>query len=224
MKTYSQYCPVAHALDLVGERWSLLIVRELLKGPQRYTDLAAALPGCGTNILADRLEKLDGGGLVVRKKLPPPAASTVYELTDYGRGLDEALNALGRWGARSLGPPSAADDLRPGWSVNAVRCAYDPAAARELDATYELRFGGGEVTTVVVRDGRLESWAGPAETPDLVLETDPPTMFELVAKTVSPEDALAEGRVRIEGDTDDFVRLVSLFSFEPAAAGAPAVA
>lgn len=224
MKTYSQYCPVAHALDLVGERWSLLIVRELLKGPLRYTDLACALPGCGTNILAARLEKLDAAGVVVKTKLPPPAASTVYELTEYGHELDEALYALGRWGARSLGPPKVEEELRPGWSVDAVRCTFKPEEARDLDATYEFRFGGDEITTAVVRDGQLESWRGHAEQADLVVETNPPTMFELVAKTLTPEEVLADGRVRIEGDPADFERLISLFSFEPLNAGAPAAA
>src|SRR5687767_3855998 len=104
-KRYDQYCPMAHALSLVGERWSLLIVRELLRGPKRYTDLAAGLPGIGTNILAARLKDLEEAGVVEKRKLPPPAASTVYELTEYGAGLQEPLYALARWGARSLRQP-----------------------------------------------------------------------------------------------------------------------
>jgi DNA-binding HxlR family transcriptional regulator len=86
-KAFDQYCPIAHALSIVGERWSLLVVRELLKGPRRYTDLAGGLPGIGTNILASRLRDLEAGGVVQRRKLPPPAASTVYELTEYGAEL-----------------------------------------------------------------------------------------------------------------------------------------
>ena len=92
-KRYDQYCPMAHALSLVGERWALLVVRELLKGPRRYTDLAAGLPGIGTNVLATRLRELEEAGVVQRRKLPPPAASTVYELTEYGAGLEEVLHA-----------------------------------------------------------------------------------------------------------------------------------
>ena len=106
-KRFDQYCPMAHALSLVGERWALLVVRELLKGPKRYTDLAAGLPGIGTNILATRLRELEAGGVVRKRKLPPPAASTVYELTEYGAGLEEVIHALARWGARSLGPAAA---------------------------------------------------------------------------------------------------------------------
>src|SRR5207342_1418199 len=118
-KGYDQYCPVAHALELVGERWSLLVVRELMRGPKRYTDLAEAL-GIGTNILAARLRDLEAGGVVVRRTLPPPAASRVYELTDYGRDLKSAMRELAVWGARSLGPPSGHGELFPGWLDNAI--------------------------------------------------------------------------------------------------------
>jgi DNA-binding HxlR family transcriptional regulator len=123
-KCYDQYCPVAHALDLVGERWSLLIVRELLhEGPLRYSDLHANLTGCGTNILAARLKTLEQGGVVRRRRLDPPAASWVYELTEYGEGLREVLHVLAHWGARSLGPPVAHDDLEAGWLHGALRIA-----------------------------------------------------------------------------------------------------
>ena len=114
-KRYEQYCPMAHALDLVGDRWALLVVRELMHGPKRYTDLVDHLPGIGTNILAARLRDLEGHGIVARRTLPPPAASKVYELTDYGRELRPALRELALWGARSLGPPTAADELFTGY-------------------------------------------------------------------------------------------------------------
>ena len=116
VKRYHQYCPVAHALDLIGDRWALLIVRELMLGQRRYTDLADALPGIGTNILAGRLRHLEGAGVVRRTKLPPPAAVTVYELTAEGRELDGVLHALARWGARTMGAPEAGDC----WSTYAV--------------------------------------------------------------------------------------------------------
>jgi DNA-binding HxlR family transcriptional regulator len=222
-KTYSQYCPVAHALDLVGERWSLLIVRELQNGPLRYTDLADSLRGCGTNILAARLKDLDAAGIVRKTKLPPPAASTVYELTQYGRELEEVLHALGRWGARSLGPPSPDDLLRPGWSLNMARCTFRPEAARGFEARYELRFPDDEVMTLRVYDAEVEPTPGPAGPDvDLVLETDPPTMFELVAKTITPREAVASGRARIEGELDELDKLVALFSFEPVGVDEPA--
>ena len=115
MRKFDQYCPVAHALSLVGERWSLLIVRELLHGPKRYTDLTHGLPGIGTNILAARLRDLEESGVVRKRTLPPPAASTVYELTDYGRALEGPLLALGRWGALSIGERQDGQSLRSEW-------------------------------------------------------------------------------------------------------------
>ena len=132
-KRYDQYCPMAHALSLVGERWSLLIVRELLRGPKRYTDISGGLPGIPTNILAARLKDLEAGGIVEKKKIPPPAACTVYELTEYGAGLEEALYALARWGARSLGPPTKADDLYDDWGLNALPAVFNREEARGPD-------------------------------------------------------------------------------------------
>ena len=113
-KRYDQYCPMAHALDLVGDRWALLVVRELMHGPRRYTDLVEGLPGIGTNILAARLRDLEQADVVARRTLPPPAASKVYELTDYGRELRPAMRELALWGARSLGPPTSEAGLFDG--------------------------------------------------------------------------------------------------------------
>lgn len=130
---YSQYCPVAHALDLVGERWSLLVIKELMHGPLRYSDLLERLHGCGTNTLVVRLRELEDAGLVVRHRLPPPAASAVYELTAAGTGLKPAVAALARWGAELLGPPSSDAALQPGWLANALRIALvDMAPAARI--------------------------------------------------------------------------------------------
>jgi DNA-binding HxlR family transcriptional regulator len=155
-KSYEQYCPIAHALDLVGERWSLLVVRELLHdGPLRYSDLHARLDGCGTNILAARLKALEQGGVLRRRRLDPPAASWVYELTDYGEGLRDVLHVLAHWGARSLGPPSATGDLQPGWLHGALRIALP----KNIAGTIEFRIGD-ELASVVgdaIVDGAIES-------------------------------------------------------------------
>src|SRR5258708_21493356 len=127
-KHYDQYCPVAHALDVVGDRWALLVIRELTKGPKRYTDLAEGLPGIGTNILAARLRDLEAAGGVTKKILPPPPASRVYELTDYGLELKPVMRELALWGARSLGPPTSADEFFPGWLVCPVDTILGPLA------------------------------------------------------------------------------------------------
>ena len=214
MRCYGQYCPIAHALDLVGERWALLVVRELLNGPLRYTDLAERLPGIGTNILAGRLRDLETGGVIRKRKLPPPAASTVYELTDYGNELRESMYALARWGARSLGPPAADEVLQSGWSVNALCAVFDPEAARGTSGRFELRVAG-EVATVDVRDGSLEVRTGSADARDAVIATDPAILYALVARELEPADALADGLVRVEGAADGLERLISVLSFEP---------
>src|SRR5947209_19382190 len=125
-RRYDQYCPVAHALGVVGDRWALLVVRELMQGPKRYTDLADGLPGSGTNILAARLRDLEADGVVTKKTLPPPAASRVYELTDYGLELKPVMRELALWGARSLGPPTAEDELFMGWLVHPVDIILGP--------------------------------------------------------------------------------------------------
>jgi DNA-binding HxlR family transcriptional regulator len=170
-KRYDQYCPVAHALQLVGERWALLVVLELMRGPKRYTDLVEHLPGIGTNILASRLRDLEACGIVAKRKLPPPAASQVYELTEYGRGLRPALRELALWGARSLGPPTAEDELFPGWLENAVDTVLAPIAP---PGRFEFRVGD-EVASLV--DG--EAQAGPVEEPDVVVEGEPEGIYNM---------------------------------------------
>ena len=170
-RRYDLYCPVTHALRLVGERWALLLVLELMGGPKRYTDLAEALPGIGTNILADRLRDLEAGGIVAKRKLPPPAASRVYELTEYGLALRPAIRELALWGARSLGPPTDADELFPGWLVNALDTVV---AALAPPGRFEFRVGE-EVASIV--DG--EAQAGPVDDPDVVVETDPQGIYHM---------------------------------------------
>jgi DNA-binding HxlR family transcriptional regulator/putative sterol carrier protein len=220
-KCYDQvpYCPMAHALSLVGERWSLLIVRELMHGPRRYTDLANGLPGIGTNILAARLKDLEAFGVVEKKKLPPPYASTVYELTAYGRELDEVLYALGRWGARSLGPPVFEEELYPEWGLNALPALFDPAEAHDLTETYVLRIGE-DVFTARVVDGRLQPEAGAAADADLVIELEMKTLWALTNGEQSPADALKAGRVKIEGDPEALERFFTVFHMAPRAVAA----
>src|SRR5205085_12111953 len=142
-RSYDQFCGIARALDLVGERWALLIVRDLILGPKRFTDLRRGLPGIGTNVLAARLKELERGGVVARRALPPPAASVVYELTEYGRALEGPLLALGRWGALSLGAREDGQALRSEWLAVALKAFFRPEAAADLRATIALRFDDG---------------------------------------------------------------------------------
>jgi DNA-binding HxlR family transcriptional regulator len=170
-KRYEQYCPMAHALDLVGDRWTLLVVRELMHGPKRYTDLVEHLHGIGTNILAARLRDLEANGIVARRTLPPPAASKVYELTDYGRGLKSAMRELAMWGARSLGPPTAGDELFEGWLASAMDIAMAPVAP---PGRFEFR-AGSETASLV--DGEVLD--GPIDDPGVVVEGEPEGIYAL---------------------------------------------
>lgn len=194
-KRYDQYCPVAHALGLVGERWSLLVVLELMRGPKRYTDLVERLPGIGTNILAARLRDLERGGIVAKRKLPPPAASRVYELTEYGLGLRPAIRELALWGARSLGPPTAEDELFPGWLENALDTVLAPLAP---PGRFEFRVGD-EVASLV--DG--EAQAGPLVEPDVVVEGDPEAIYYMFV------DRRLD-LVKVEGDRGLLVQLLDV--------------
>jgi DNA-binding HxlR family transcriptional regulator len=209
-KAYGQYCPVAHALELVGERWALLVVRELLSGPKRYTDLAEGLPGIGTNILAGRLRDLEDAGVIQKRRLPPPTAVSVYELTPYGEELREPLYALGRWGARSLGPPTAEDKLAPGWLVNAVRATCRGCVT---DKVYELR-ADGESVTARFEDDELVVENGSSADADTVIETDPATLFCIASGQVAIREALRSKAVKVSGDRDEAERFLSLFSFD----------
>jgi DNA-binding HxlR family transcriptional regulator len=198
-KRYDQYCPIACSLSLVGERWTLLVVRELMYGPKRYTDLAEHLPGIGTNILAARLKELEASGLVEKKRLPPPAASTVYELTATGRELRPVLHELARFGARLMGPPPL-DALAPGWLVDALDLALSPISPPGRMA---FRIGEEEASLVdgVARRGLVDE-------PDVFVESDAIGFYHLVVNRQT------EG-VRIEGDAAVLERLIDAFSTSP---------
>ncbi|MBA2383661.1 MAG: helix-turn-helix transcriptional regulator [Actinobacteria bacterium] len=200
VKRYDQYCPIAHALGVVGERWTLLVVRELARGPLRYTDLADRLPGIGTNILADRLKELEAACVVEKRKLPPPAASTVYELTEYGAGLRPVLHELARWGARSLGPPPP-DALEPGWLVHALDLALSPLCR---GSTIAFRVGDEEASLV-----DCTAVEGIADGYETLVEADAAGLYELIVNR-------RLDRVRIEGDPAPLERLIAGFSATPA--------
>jgi DNA-binding HxlR family transcriptional regulator len=203
VKRYDQYCPIAHSLGVVGERWTLLVVRELLYGPKRYTDLAANLPGIGTNILAARLKELESAGIVAKKKLPPPFASTVYELTPAGRELRPVLHELARFGARLMGPPPP-EALEPGWLEHALDLALSPLCR---GSTIAFRVGDEEASLV-----DCTATPGIAEDYDVLVETDATGFYHLVV------DRKLEG-VRVEGDVAALEQLLDGFAPSPLTAG-----
>lgn len=217
MRTYADGCAAAHALDVVGERWALLVVRELLLGPKRFTDLRRGLPGASANVLSQRLRELERAGVVARRRLAPPAASRVYELTDWGRGLEDIVLALGRWGVRSPTRPQG-DELGEDSVVLAMRTMFDPGAAAGVSARLELRLGERRYR-VRVGEGRLEAGCGDDPGAEAVVTTDPGTLAAVIWRGRSLDDAVAGGHMAIEGDRAAVERLPALFPMPEPAAG-----
>jgi DNA-binding HxlR family transcriptional regulator len=217
-RTYGDGCAIAHGLDLVGERWALLVIRELLLGPKRFTDLKRGLPNASPNVISERLRELEQAGVVRRGKLPPPAASRVYELTEWGRDLEDIVVSLGRWATRSpslpTDAPMSADSV-----VLALRSRFDRDAAEGLTATYELRLGEDRFS-VEVSDGAIQAARGGAIQPDATIETDTGTLFAVLWNGRRLADAQRAGDLRVEGDQTAVERLVALFPTSERAAAA----
>jgi DNA-binding HxlR family transcriptional regulator/putative sterol carrier protein len=211
-RSYGQYCGLAQALDLVGERWTLLIVRELLMGPKRYTDLRESLPGVATNLLADRLDHLEQNGVVYRERLPPPAPSLVYRLTERGRALETAIVELGRWGGLALGEPTPGQEFRASWFALGMRATFRPAMAAGVDAEYEFRIGE-EVFHFRVANGGAEAGQGPASAPRMVLEADPETFLALLSGQVTPKQAIRDDGAKLDGSRSELQRALRMFRF-----------
>jgi DNA-binding HxlR family transcriptional regulator len=194
------------------------VVRELLLGPKRFTDLRGGLPHASPNVLSQRLRELERSGVVRRRKLGPPAGAWVYELTDWGRELEPIVAALGRWGDRSPFPPRDAE-IGIDAAVLALRALFDPGAAAGLAATYELRLGDDRFR-VVVADGEITLARGDAEMPDAMIQTSANTFAMLLARQRSLAEALRSNEVVIEGGRPAVARFLGLFS-SPAPAPAP---
>ena len=208
-RTYGEGCAAAHALDLVGERWALLVVRELLLGPKRFTDLRKGIRHASPNVLAQRLRDLEEVGVVQRRKLPPPAASWVYELTEWGMELEPVILALGRFGVRSPLMPRGAG-MSADSAILALRTMFDPAAANGFRARFELRLGEDRFRAEV-GDGRLDLARGAAERPDAVIDTDPGTLAAVAFDGRPLADAVRAGELSVEGDEAAVKRLFRLF-------------
>ncbi len=220
-RSYGEACRFASALDVVGERWALLVVRELMLGPKRFTDIRAGLPGASPNILSERLRELEKGGVIRRRKLAPPAGSWVYELTEWGAELEPVITRLGAWGARSPISPSGTrigvDSI-----ALALRSLFDPDRAGELEAVYELRIDGTRFR-VTIAGGEIELARGAAQAPELVIEGEPAAIAALITGQVSLDAALEDGAVGIEGRRREAARFLRLFPMPgPCTAGAQA--
>jgi DNA-binding HxlR family transcriptional regulator/putative sterol carrier protein len=219
-RTYGDGCAIARALDLVGERWALLVVRELLLGPKRHTDLRRGLPNASPNVLSERLRELERAGIVRRRKLPPPAGARVYELTDWGRELEEIVLALGRWGARSP-TPSDAPILSADSIILALRARFDASAAHGLRDSYELRLGEDHFRIEVAGD-QIEVARGDADQADATIDTDPDTLNAVLWGGPSLADAQRSGKMTIKGDKAAVKRFIRHFPMPKSAALSPA--
>jgi DNA-binding HxlR family transcriptional regulator len=212
-RTYGDSCGIARALDIVGERWALLVVRELVHGPKRFTDLRTGLPRVGPDMLAARLRELEGAGVVRRSTLPPPAASKIYELTEWGGELAPVLMALGRWGSRAP-LPDPPPPLGVDATVVALETTFDPDAAGWVDAVYELTLGD-QVFTLEVASARLQIARGHAAagvTPVASIETNTATLAAVVWHGHPIERAVSEGALRVTGSPEAAADLVGLFA------------
>lgn len=217
MRTYGQYCGVARALELVGERWALLIVRDLVLGPRRFTDLQRGLGKIPSNVLSSRLKELEDAGVIVRRALPRPESAVVYELTDYGRRLEPIVVDLLIWGMDSLGDPRPEDSFSENSFLLGLRVAFQPQAARGLDVTYEIRIEDSAFNARVA-NGRLDLANGPAEAPDLTIETDL-GFGALLRGEITAAEARKRKVVRLRGDATLLERFAQSFRL-PTALGA----
>jgi len=217
-RSYGDACGVARALDAVGERWALMVVRELLLGPKRFTDIRAGLPSLSADVLAQRLRGLEGAGVVRRRTMPPPAASKVYELTPSGEALEPVILALGRWGGANAAPPCAGMGMSFDAHVLSMRSLFRPDLAGDFAARIELRLGEGHFRATVA-GGSFEIDPGEDPAADATLETDPGTLLALIHGRRELAEVQRAGEIAIEGDEAVAARFLGLFPLpEPAVA------
>jgi DNA-binding HxlR family transcriptional regulator len=214
-RDYLQFCGLAHALELVGSRWSLLIVRDLLSGPKRFTDLRAGLPGIPTNVLSGRLRDLEDAGVVRRQVQPRPSSGIGYELTEYGAALEEPLVALGMWGARSMGTHrEGAFSSIPAWSL-ALRGMFHPDKARGRATRYTLGIDG-QTLGISIDEGALHFGTTDAAESPVVIETDSDTLFALLSGRLALRDAVSSGHATTAGRRTDAQQFFEIFTMDEA--------
>jgi DNA-binding HxlR family transcriptional regulator len=208
-RAYGQYCGFARALELVGERWALLVLRDLFVEPKRFSDLQRGLPGIPSNILTSRLKELEENGLIRRRALPKPPGGVAYELTEAGHGLEPAVVELSRWGAKRLGEPREHEVVTDDSMVMALRTTFRPQAAARTSVRYELRMGP-VVLHALVKNGTVDVGKGSIDEPDLIVEAGP-GLRAIMAQEISPAEALESGLARITGDPKFFELFAKVF-------------
>jgi DNA-binding HxlR family transcriptional regulator/putative sterol carrier protein len=215
---YSQFCATARSLDLIGERWTLLIIRELLSGPKRFSDLQRHLPGLGAALLSSRLRYMESEGLVRRGQLPAPARAPAYELTAAGWELKPVVMALAKWGLRwALDERHEDDAFEPGWAVLGLEAIFEPAQAEGVEAVFEFRVDD-ETLHARIEDGAIEGRYGPAERPEAVITATADAFARLASGELRFVDAIREGVVTVTGGRASIARLGRLFKWPERAA------
>jgi DNA-binding HxlR family transcriptional regulator len=212
-RTYEDSCGVAHALELVGERWALLVVRELMLGAKRFGDIKAGLPGISANVLSHRLDELERSGLVTRRKLPKPAAVWVYDLTDWAHELEPIMQVFGRWAARD---PLHRKDLHFGVTslILSLRTNFDPTLAGGIKLTIQLVTNDEPYIATVARK-KLVIEPGEADAPEATITGDP-RMFAAVTYAGRPlSDAVETGDLTVTGDSDAARQFLALYTLPP---------
>ncbi|WET81324.1 helix-turn-helix domain-containing protein [Amycolatopsis sp. QT-25] len=210
-RTYGQFCGLARALEIIGERWSLLIVRDLVLGPKRFTELQAGLPKISASTLSARLNELEQSGVLRRRLLPQLDAAVIYELTEYGSELDQIVLDLGLWGARSLGRPAPEDVLTKDAAILSLYTTFQSDKAKGVQVTYEVRYPGEMVLHAIVEDGALKVADGALPGADAVIEPLGPFIKDLLTGDLTAAEATRTGKVRIEGAFEYLELFTELF-------------
>jgi DNA-binding HxlR family transcriptional regulator/putative sterol carrier protein len=208
---YHQYCALARALDVAGDRWTLLIVRELAPGPRRFTDLLDGLPGVSRNLLTERLRDLERDGIVTRQDLPPPAARQVYDLTDDGRDLAAAIGPLIAWGARHMSDREPTDSFHPRWAAVGMSVLADRDAANGVRETYQFVIDRWAFH-FVIDDGTIHLQDGWADDPAVTWTTDEETWSQIASGALTTSAAVDIGALTVQGDSKAANRLRKIFS------------
>jgi DNA-binding HxlR family transcriptional regulator/putative sterol carrier protein len=209
---YGQYCGLARALDLLGGRWALLVVRDLLTGPKRFSELQDGLPGIPTNVLTARLRELEDTGIVERRVQSRPGGGVAYALTEYGMELEDPVLRLGFWGAKTMGSPCEGDFISIDSLALALRGSFRPDKARGPQRVYELRVDGKPLR-IVVKGRHVSAPAPSTAEADVVIEAEAGVMPELLSGESALDDAIAAGRVDLQGDRAEADRFFEMFSF-----------
>lgn len=209
-RTYGQFCGLARALEIVGERWSLLVVRDLVLGPKRFTELRNGLPKIPASVLPARLNELEQWGVIRRRVLPGVDAAVVYELTEYGSELDQIVLQLALWGARSLGEPAVEDVHTVDAAILSLYTTFVAEAALGLRVSYELHYGD-MVIHALIDNGVLKVAEGAYPDADLIIEPHGPAMLNMWRGDMSAAEAVSTGQVTVYGDTRHLETFTQVF-------------